>query len=59
MTRLLLGPCASVGVHVNRPLFALMEAPVGAPASRLNVNFWTGIQSTQLTYFVCATQKDF
>jgi hypothetical protein len=28
------GPCASVGVHVNAPLVALIEAPDGAPASR-------------------------
>src|SRR4051812_23910240 len=34
--RLVLGPCASEGVHVKRPLVWLMEAPAGAPASRLN-----------------------
>ena len=31
---LVLGPWASVGVQVKRPEFGLMEAPVGAPASR-------------------------
>src|SRR6185503_3904368 len=27
------GPCASVGVHENAPVFASMLAPVGAPTS--------------------------
>jgi hypothetical protein len=29
MIELVLGPCASVGVHVNNPLEALMFAPLG------------------------------
>src|SRR5438046_7587220 len=35
--KFVLGPCASVGVQVNRPLVALMLAPAGAPGSKLNV----------------------
>src|SRR5439155_1312308 len=37
VTRLVLGPCASVGVQVNTPLVALMLAPAGSPGSKLNV----------------------
>ena len=31
-----------VGVHENTPVVGLMEAPVGAPASRLKVRVWAG-----------------
>ena len=37
-----LGPCDSSGVQENNPVTASMVAPVGAPASRLNVSDWTG-----------------
>src|SRR5262245_1247749 len=33
-----LGPCVSVGIQVNTPVFWLMLAPVGAPASSEYVN---------------------
>src|SRR5258706_2274353 len=36
------GPCASVGLHVNRPDDPLMLVPEGAPGSRLNVSVWAG-----------------
>src|SRR6185503_15611892 len=39
---LVLGPCASLGVQVKRPLLELIEAPLGAPASRLNVRVCAG-----------------
>ena len=35
------GPCASVGVHVNTPVVALMLAPVGA-STRLYVSVFAG-----------------
>src|SRR5580765_3498660 len=40
--RLVLGPCASVGVQENAPLVALMPAPGGAPGSKLKVRVLAG-----------------
>src|SRR5205809_504920 len=40
--RLVLGPCASVGVQVSRPLLGLIVAPAGAPGSRLNASALAG-----------------
>src|SRR5258706_6770997 len=37
-----LGPCASLGVQVNKPLLALIDAPDGEPGSKLNVKVWAG-----------------
>src|ERR1051325_4813172 len=42
VTRLSLGPCASVGVQVKTPVVVLMLAPVGAPGSSENVRLWAG-----------------
>src|SRR3954465_8558250 len=35
-------PCVSSGVHVNTPLVGLLLAPIGAPASRLQVSACAG-----------------
>ena len=37
-----LGPCASVGDQVNKPLTGSMLAPAGAPGSRLKLRFCVG-----------------
>src|SRR5204863_7378290 len=37
---------ASVGVQLKSPLVGLTEAPVGAPASRLNVSTLTGMSGS-------------
>src|SRR6058998_2692908 len=39
---LVLGPCASPGVQLNSPVDGLIDAPAGAPASRLNVSACAG-----------------
>src|SRR5262245_63516531 len=41
-----LGPCVSVGVQVNTPVFWLMLAPVGAPASSEYVNALAGTSAS-------------
>src|SRR2546425_468993 len=43
---LVLGPWASVGVHVNAPDDPLIVAPDGAPGSRLNVNVCAGTSAS-------------
>src|SRR5207244_3923226 len=35
VTGFVLGPCASLAVHVNTPVLGLMLAPAGAPGSKL------------------------
>src|ERR1043165_9047928 len=42
-TVLVLGPWASVGVHVKTPVEGLMIAPDGAPASRLKLSACAGM----------------
>src|SRR2546423_15070881 len=42
VTRLVLGPCAAVGVQVKTPLVELILAPAGAPESRVYVSVWAG-----------------
>src|SRR5438105_4157052 len=42
VTLFVLGPCASVGVQLNRPLVGLIVAPDGAPGSRLKVSNCAG-----------------
>src|SRR3989442_15189366 len=49
--RFVLGPCASVGVQVNRPFVELMLAPSGAPGSKLNVRLLAG-RSGSVAVFV-------
>src|SRR5438132_659834 len=39
---LVLGPCASLGVQLKRPLVPLMLAPEGAPASKLKLKDCAG-----------------
>src|SRR6185436_13408725 len=39
---LVLGPWASVGVQLKRPLLELIEAPLGTPASRLKMSVCAG-----------------
>src|SRR5262245_20667954 len=41
-----LGPCVSTGVQVNTPVFWLMLAPVGAPASSEYVNALAGTSAS-------------
>src|SRR5262245_3235841 len=42
-----LGPCASDGVQVNRPEPGLIEAPAGAPRSKLKVRVWAGTSGSE------------
>ena len=42
VTTFVLGPCASVGLHVNAPVEESMLAPFGAPGSRLKVSTFAG-----------------
>src|SRR5437899_8032697 len=42
-----LGPCASVGVHVKTPVDGLMAAPGGTPASKLKVRDCVGISGSE------------
>src|SRR5437899_1271467 len=46
VTVLVLGPCASVGVHVKTPLLELIVAPVGAPASKEKVKICAGMSGS-------------
>src|SRR5258706_422415 len=41
-----LGPCASVGVQVKRPVVALIGAPGGAAASRLKLSVCAGMSGS-------------
>lgn len=50
MTRLVLGPCSSVGVQLKTPS-ELMRAPAGASGSRLKVSCWAG-RSRSLAFVV-------
>ena len=43
------GPCASVGVQVNRPVAGSMLAPAGTPAPRLNVRLSAVSRSAAVT----------
>src|SRR5258706_7571590 len=43
---LVLGPCASEGVHVNNPFVALIDASAGAPASRLKLSVCAGMSGS-------------
>src|ERR1043166_9332058 len=47
--RLVLGPCASVGLQVNTPLVGWIRAPAGAPGSRLNVSALAGRSASLAT----------
>ncbi len=42
LTAMLVGPWASVGVQVKRPVWGLISAPAGAPSPRLKVRFCAG-----------------
>src|SRR6185503_15308142 len=42
VTTFVLGDCALLGSHENEPDDALMDAPAGAPGSKLNVRVWRG-----------------
>src|SRR4029079_7379184 len=42
VTTLVVGPWFSVGVHVKRPVAGLIEAPAGAPGSRVKVRVCGG-----------------
>ena len=39
-------PCASVGVQLNSPLVGLIDAPAGAPESKLKVSVCVGISES-------------
>ena len=50
VTELLAPVCAEVVLHVNRPLAELIEAPGGAPGSRLNASVCDGISVSLATF---------
>ena len=48
-TVLVLGPCDSVGVQVNKPFDEFIVAPLGGVVAKLNVRIFAGISASEAT----------